>query len=185
VSELIATGFKDPYRAAEVLNELQRRSFKWVAELDHALVVSHKEQDEITVQFCLDLNTEAQEVARARLWGSFLSLALFLPSSNKLVDFANDLTAATNGKTGAAVAARRITPDVRWWRESLCISDEFVRDVSAMIQPGDSALFMLLHTNELGSVLHQMRNHGGTPLYTTLSPEQDEQLNDLLASNAG
>jgi uncharacterized membrane protein len=177
---LIATGFKDPYRASEVLNELQRQGFKWVVDLDQAVVVRHKELSEFKVQVCLDLTTEDVS-AWARLWGSFLSLALFVPSTERMVDAAGDLSAATGARANANIEARKIVPDVRWWRENLCISDEFVRDVGAMIQPGDSALFMLLHTNELGVVLRQLRNRGGTPLHTTLSPEQDQKLNDVLA----
>jgi uncharacterized membrane protein len=180
VSVLIATGFKDPYRAAEVLNELQRRRFKWVVDLDRAVVVRNEERNEFKVQFCLDLNTE-EESAWVRLWGSFLSLTLFVPSTEKIVEAAKDFSAATGVRANPKIEPRKISPDVKWWRESLCLSNDFVRDVGAMIQPGDSALFMLLHANDLGKVLRELRNYGGTPLHTTLSPEQDRTLKDVLA----
>jgi hypothetical protein len=84
MSVLVATVFKDPYRVAEVLNELQQLGFKWVVDLDQAVVVRHKELNDIKAQFCLDLTTE--ESAWVSLWGSFLSLILFVPSTEGMVE---------------------------------------------------------------------------------------------------
>ena len=184
MSEFIATGFKDPHRAAEVLTELQKRNFGWVDDLDQAVVVRNKGPNEIRVQFCLNL-TKHEECAWARFWGSFLSLALFFPAAETLVDAAKALTAPNSARNGHDQSPRKALPDVRWWRETLCISDEFVRDVGGMIQPGDSALFMLLHAGEACSVLRDLRNYGGTPLHTTLSPEQDQILGEVLVAGAG
>jgi uncharacterized membrane protein len=50
-----------------------------------------------------------------------------------------------------------------------------------MIQPGDSALFTLLHTDRRGDVFQQLRSYGGALVNTTLSPEQDQALNNVLA----
>jgi len=50
-----------------------------------------------------------------------------------------------------------------------------------MIQPGNSALFTLLHTDKWGVVFQQLRNYGGTLVNTTLNPEQDQTLREVLA----
>jgi hypothetical protein len=115
------------------------------------------------------------------LWGSLLSLVLFNSLEDGIVDTARNLADACGVQTDGVLETRRILPDVKWWRETLCLSDDFVRDVGAMIQPGDSALFTLLHTDKRGIVFQQLRNYGGTLVNTTLSPEQDQRLRDVLA----
>jgi uncharacterized membrane protein len=72
-------------------------------------------------------------------------------------------------------------PDSKWWKESLRISEEFVRDIGALIQPGDSAIFMLLRTPKVVSVLRQLRNYGGTLLRTSLSPDQEDKVNAVFS----
>ncbi len=180
VSELIVIGFKDQYRASEVLNELRRREWDWVADLDQAVVVRRDGEGRLRVQFSVDPTTKEGAVW-GRLWGSFLSLALFVPITDGITGAAGDVSAASGAQTGAQPGPQGIVPDVKWWKETLSISDEFVRDVGAMIQPGDSALFMLLRTSRPGIVLLQLRNYGGTPLHIPLSPEQDNKLRAVLA----
>jgi uncharacterized membrane protein len=180
MSELIVIGFQDTYRASEVLNELRRREWDWVVELDQAVVVRWDEQGKLRVQLCVDPTTH-ESALWARLWGSLLSLGLFIPATNGMVAAVRNLavgpgTVTTVGK-GAKWAASAAMPDGKWWKESLRISEEFVRDIGALIQPGDSAVFMLLRTPNVVSVLRQLRNYGGTLLRTSLSPEQENKVN--------
>jgi uncharacterized membrane protein len=180
VSELLAIVFNDQYRASEVLNDLQRREWDWVVDLDNAVVVRQIDQDKFKVLFSFD-PTEEEEEGWARLWGSLLSLVLFRSMTDGIVDTARSLADACGTQTSEKLQSRKAVPDVKWWRDILCLSDEFVRDVGAMIQPGDSALFTLLHTDKGGMVFQQLRNYGGTVVNTTLSPEQDQTLNNVLA----
>jgi uncharacterized membrane protein len=180
VSELLAIVFKDRYRASEVLNDLQRREWDWVVDLDQAVVVRHLEQDKFKVLFSFDPTTEEEEIW-ARLWGSLLSLVFFHSLADEIADTARNLADACGAQTSEEIAPRKVLPDVKWWREILCLPDEFVRDVGAMIQPGDSALFTLLHTEKREVVFQQLRNYGGTLVNITLSPEQDQTLNNVLA----
>jgi uncharacterized membrane protein len=180
VSELLAIVFKDQYRASEVLNELQRREWDWVADLDKAVVVRHIEQDQFKVMFSFN-PTKEEEGTWARLWGSLLSLVLFNSLTEGVVDTTKHLAAGCGAQTSGGIERRKVLPDVKWWRQSLGLSDEFVRDVGAMIQPGDSALFTLLQTDKPGVVFRQLRNYGGTLVKITLNAEQDEMLKDVLA----
>lgn len=181
---LIATGFKDSNRAAEVLNRLQRGSGESVRGLDRAVVVRHEGAEQIKVQFCLDLNS-LEESLWARLWGSFLSLALLFPAADAMVDAAMEFAAvATSGQTASVRVGRRL-PDVKWWREQIGITEEFIRDVGGMIQPGDSALFMLLPIDDMGTLLRELRDQGGTPLHISFSPEQNQLLDKVLTAKMG
>ncbi len=180
VSELIVTGFKDLYRASEVLNELRRREWDWVADLDQAVVVRRDSVGKLRVLFNVDPTTK-EGVAWAKLWGSFLSLALFMPITDNIVEAVRDVSLIPHTAASGSGGAHKALADFKWWKEGLRISDEFVRDIGALVQPGDSALFMLLRTASARAVLQQFRNHGGTLLHYALTPEQEDKLQDVLA----
>jgi uncharacterized membrane protein len=182
LSELIAIIFKDQYRASEVLNDLQRREWDWVADLDQAVVVRHTEKEEYKVLFSFDPMTETGG-SWARLWGSLLSLLLFDPVADGIVQTVATFSEASGAPTN--VDAPKQLPDVKWWRERLRLSREFVRDVGAMVQPGDSALVALLHPDRPGLVFQQLRNYGGTLVHTRLTAEQDWQLQHALNATSG
>jgi uncharacterized membrane protein len=175
MSELIAIGFKDLYRASEVLNEWQRREWGWVAELDRAIVVRLYEEDKYRVHFIID-PTSRVGGTWARLWVSFLSLALQVPFNKEIFCGFGDVSAPSMGGSGSGSPL----PDIKWWTEVLGVSGEFVRDVGALIRPGDSAIFMILQAPNTRAAFLKMRNYGGTVLRTTFSAEQDRRLIDAL-----
>ena len=194
MGSLIAVAFRDPYRAAEVLNEVRRREWDWAVDLDRAIVVRWDDKGKIKVQFSVD-PTNGEGAAWARLWGSLLGLALFLPVTNELSDVVKEITipsgipasglpvakGGSEGSLPSGTAKPISVPNAGWWKESLRISREFIRDIGALIQPGDSALFMLLLATKPLAPLKQLRNYGGTALYTELSAEQTNQLKIVLA----
>jgi uncharacterized membrane protein len=177
---LIVVGFQDPYRASEVLNELQRRDWAWVADLDQAVVVRWNEKDRLRVQLSVD-PVNRKGVGWAGLWGSFLSVALFLPTTNGIPEAAGRMEIEPRVSDNLGNIGHSVIPAVGWWREKLKIPEQFLRDIGAMIQPGDSALFMLLQTPKPELVLRQLRDYGGSLLHTLLSSEQEAKLEDALA----
>ena len=182
LSELIAIIFKDQYRASEVLNDLQRREWDWGADLDQAVVVRHTEKEEYKVLFSFDPMTETGG-SWARLWGSLLSLVLFDPLTEGIVQTVASFSEASGAPARLDFDKQKRLPDVKWWRERLRLSKEFVRDVGAMVQPGDSALVALLHADRPGFVFQQLRNYGGTLVHTRLTAEQDWQLQHALSGD--
>jgi uncharacterized membrane protein len=178
VSEVIVLGFEDPYRASEVLNELLRRQWDWVGDLDHAVVVSLDEHGKLIVQLRSDPTTH-EGTARARLWGSLLSLVLFVPITERITDAISQVAAAFGARSEES-AAHVAVLDAMWWKEELRISEEFLRDVGAMMGLGGSALFMLLQTSGLGVVLRQLRNYGAAFSIPRSVPEQEKELRAVL-----
>jgi len=175
MSELIMIAYKDQYRASEVLNELQRREWEWVGDLDHAVVVRHDEKDRYRVLLSVDPTTREEE-PWARMWGSLISLVLADSISQGMVRAVREVSWSSGGEFDSQEESLNAT----WWVESICITREFIRDAGAMIQPGDSALFMLLKTENPYAALKTLRNYGGTLLRTTLSAEQDARLIEVL-----
>jgi len=178
VSELIAFVFRDQYRAPEVLNELRRRDWPWVRDLDDALVITLNEKGKARAQLNVDLST-GEAVRWARLWGSLLNTTLFLPLANLIVEAADEI--AVPGKPSRTL--KRTSPETveaRWWREALEHSENFKRDVAALMNDNGSAIFVLIRTTDATKVLKQLGNYGDTLVHASISREQDEKIQAIL-----
>jgi uncharacterized membrane protein len=81
-------------------------------------------------------------------------------------------TAATTGTIGAMLGA----DDAVDWKGRFGITDDFVRQVGGMIQPGDSAVFALLSASDPAKVAAHFARYGGTVLKTTLKPVDEALL---------
>jgi uncharacterized membrane protein len=178
---LIVVAFRDRYRASEVLNELRRRNWSWVTDLDHGVVVRWDKQAKVRVQLSVDPATK-DDAAWARVWSSFLNLSLFLPVTRGIPDAVVELVTASGA--GSEEDTRLISDARWWWTENVGLPKEFIRDVGAIVQPGDSALFTLLLTDKPITALKQLRNYGGTVLHSSLGPEQDKKLRAVLAEKS-
>jgi len=55
-----------------------------------------------------------------------------------------------------------------------------MEEVKALIEPGDSAIFAMLRIVVPDVVAEQFRGYGGTILRTTLSPEQQAKVENVL-----
>ena len=180
MSALTVVAFRDPYRAAEVLNDLRRRDWAWVPDLDDAVVVTWDERSRLKVQLSVDPTTK-EAAPWVGVWGSFLNLALFVPITDGISEAVRDLAIATGAPHGPEKVTGMRSPDSSWWRANLRISNEFIRDIGALVQPGDSALFMLLRTPKAALALRHLRNYGGTILHAVLDEMQNEKLGIALA----
>lgn len=181
MSELVAFVFRDQFRAPEVLNELRRRDWCWVKDLDEAVVVTLNESGKARVHLSVDLSTY-KGAGWARLWGSLLSTTLFMPVTDLMVDATHGLAPQTLDKAVVGIASR-LTREGSWWKQALEKSDDFKRDVAALIAPSGSAIFMLLKTDEAPVILRQLGNYGDTIIHTSLSSEHDDTMLALLATD--
>ena len=178
MSQLIVIGYKHQHRASEVLNELRRRDWDSAVDLNHAIVVKRDEKDRPRVDLSVDPMTRV-DVAWARLWGGLLSLMLADPVTCGMVE-------ATQGVTGDSrqSSSDAETPHANWWIDEVGLSREFIRSAGAILDPGDSALFMLVQTNDPGRVLMKLRDYGGTLLRASLNVEQDADLEKALTTQS-
>ena len=88
------------------------------------------------------------------------------------------------GFTGGALGAGAGAMDAAWWKAEFGIPDDFVKQVGAMVQPGDSAIYALLRTASPSIVADQFRGYGGTILSTTLSRDQQAKVENVLHNRA-
>jgi uncharacterized membrane protein len=181
VSDLVAFVFRDQFRAPEVLNELRRRDWTWVRDLDEAVAVTVNEDGKTRVQLSVDPST--RDGARwARLWGSLLSSTLFRPLTEVMVKATDGLTFLPRQPWDHWRPPDESIVESQWWCDSLEPANNFKRDVAALMAGNASAIFMLLRARNTAAVLRQLSNYGDTIVHTSLSNEQDEKLLELLAN---
>src|SRR5258708_28536643 len=109
--------------------------------------------------------------------GSLIGLTLAIPfTGGATAPVAGAL--AAGALAGGALGAGAGALDASWGKDEFGIPDEFVKQIGAMVQPGDSAIFALLRTADPAFVADQVRGHGGTTLRTTLAALPQAQLDD-------
>ena len=89
-------------------------------------------------------------------------------------------TLAAGAAAGAALGAGAGAADASWWKDEFGIPSDFVKQVGAMIQPGDSAIYALVRTANPDILADQFRGYGGTILSTTLNRDQQAKVEKVL-----
>ncbi len=181
MSTLIVVGFKkDLSRASKVLNELIDLNYAWTIDLDDAVVAYRDYNGKLRIDSSYQPTT-GEGAALGSLLGSLVGLtlgAIAAPVTAGASAAAATVVAA--GALGGALGAAGGALDAKWWKDDFGIPDDFVQDVGALVQPGDSAIFALLRTADTALVAARFSDYGGTVLSTNLSPEQAKQVQAIL-----
>src|SRR5580704_12962901 len=179
MAQLIVVGFKkDMYRASEVLNELQAMDDDWVVDLHDAVAVYRDYNGKLRVDQSYQMTT-GEGAGWGGLWGSLIGLTLAIPFTGGATAPAAGALAA-GALAGGALGAGAGAIDASWWKNEFGIPDDFVKQVGALIQPGDSAIYALLQTANPDIVADEFRGYGGTILTTTLSRGQQQKVESVL-----
>jgi len=179
MSDLIVVGFHGKHRAAEVLDQLQRLEDDWVIALDDGVAAYRRDNGKLRVEQSLNLTGKQGGTLGATLGilvGGLLAAPFTAGASAGAAAAAIGSSAVAVGSIGAVAGA----DDAVDWKDRFGISDEFVRQVGGMIQPGDSAIFALLRTNERDVAAKYFSQSGGKVLYTTLSPVKEAGLQEAI-----
>ena len=163
MTELIVVGFKkDMYRASEALNMLQDMNNTWMVDLSDAVAVYRDYAGKLRVDQSYQMTT-GEGAGWGGLFGGLVGALLAAPFTG-----------------GAALGATLGAVDAQDWKETFGISEDFVQRVGTMLQPGDSAVFVLARTINPDLVADAFKGYGGTVLRTTLSKEQQAKVEATL-----
>ena len=183
MAQLVVVGFKkDMYRASEVLNQLQELNDEWIVNLHDAVAAYRDYSGKLRIDASYQMTTN-EGAGWGGVMGSLIGLTLAIP-------FTGGATAPAAGAlaigalAGGTIGAGAGALDAAWWKDEFGIPDDFVSDVGAMVQPGDSAIFALLRTTNTDVVADEFRGYGGTILSTTLSAAQQAKVEGVLAKQA-
>ena len=182
MAELIVVGFKkDMYRGSEVLNQLQALNDDWVVDLRDAVAVYRDYSGKLRVDQSYQMTT-GEGAAWGGLWGLLIGATLAIPFTAGASAAAAAGAVAAGAVGGTALGAGAGAANASSWKDEFGISDDFVKRVGALIQPGDSAIYAILRVGNPDVVAEQFKGYGGTILRTTLSRDQQAKVEKVLAA---
>lgn len=158
MSSLVVVAFDSPDEAANVLETLKGQTRYGNISFNDTAVVSKDADGKVHVK-----NNVSHGTMTATGVGALLGLllgGLFFPLAGILL-----------GAGGGALVGRMM---------NLGVDGKFVKEVSETLQPGTSALFVLVHDANPAVVRAVLEEHHGKVLQTTLSPEAEEALKKAL-----
>lgn len=180
MAELIVVGFDGIRRAAELLDRLEMLNCIWVIELKDAVAVYRTDDGQLRIDKSVYPTTKEEAIWGGGL-GALVGGVLLSPLAAMI---AVPAAAAAVGLSGAAIGATggaALGYNEATTRESYGISEEFVKRVGGLVQPGHSALFTLVQAGDPDVIAAQFRGAGGTILRTTLKPDEMKKLQETLA----
>jgi uncharacterized membrane protein len=184
MAELIVVGFKNQmYRASEVLNDLLAMNDDWVVDLHDAVAVYRDFNGKLRVDQSYQMTT-GQGAAWGGLWGLLIGATLAIPFTGGASAAAAAGAIAAGAAGGTALGAGLGAMDAESWKDEFGIPEDFVQQVSVLIQPGDSAIYAILRVGNPDIVADQFRGYGGTILRTTLSRDQQAKVEKVLSKSA-
>jgi uncharacterized membrane protein len=158
MSSLVVVSFESPDEAAVVLESLRGQTKYGNISFDDTAVVSKDAEGKVSIK-----NNVSHGTMTATGIGALLGLMLGM--------FMFPVAGILLGAGGGALVGRLM---------HLGVDGDFVKDVSSSLQPGTSALFVVVHDANPAVVRAVLEEHHGKIIQTTLSPEAEESLKKAL-----
>lgn len=158
MAELIAIGYPDETTAALAEQEAERLSRELIIQADQLAIVVRDKEGKYHV------TTNHHEVGTGTtwgmLWGFLFGILFFVPVFGMAVGAG---LGALMGKVAKTSVDR-----------------EFERQVRDLVQPGTSALFMVIDKVTPDKAVEALSKYGGTVLKSSLTKEAEEELQKAL-----
>jgi uncharacterized membrane protein len=160
MSDLIAIAYDDAYKAEEVRLTLIKLQKEHLIELEDAAVIVKNAEGKVKLKQAVDLTTAG--AVSGGFWGLLIGTLFLSPI----------LGAAVGAAAGAASGAL----------SDIGVDDNFMKSLGETLQPGTSALFVLVRKVTPDKVLEEIAPYGGTVLRTSLTKDEEAQLQEVLSS---
>lgn len=160
MTDLIVIAYETEQQGSEALEVVQRLQRLEALRLVDAAVVVKDQQGEIKIKQTLEHRNTGTVAAWGGFWGLLIGLLFLSPI---LLGVVGALVGAVIGKT-----------------QDLGIDNKFIKEVGDSLEPGNSALCMLVLEAKQDEVIDELRQMGGTVFQTSLSTESEEKLRQAL-----
>jgi uncharacterized membrane protein len=157
MSDLIVIGYPDEQTATEVWQELTKLERDYLIDLEDAAIVRRDGKGKLHVTTPAH-HAVAWGSLSGLFWGTLLGLIFLFPLA--------PLVGVAGGVMGAALGAAG----------DLGIKDEFKQRVQELVQPGTSAILVVLRKATPDKFLEALQPYGGTVLRTSLTRDAEQQL---------
>ena len=161
MSSLIAVGFKDEFIADSVILELRKLQREHLIDLEDAAIVIRNKEGKVRIKQTQELT--AAGALSGGFWGLLFGFIFF----NPLLGWA---VGAVAGAVSGALS-------------DIGIDDNFIREVGSTIEPGTSAIFVLVRSATPDKVLEDLSKFEGKVLKTSLSKEDEAKLQVVLTKS--
>lgn len=179
--ELIAVGFAGKHRAAEVLGQIQDLDDQGKIDLADAVAVYRTADGRLRIDQSVQPTGKAGG-AIGGLLGAMLGGLLAAPFTAG-VSAAAAVSMVGAGAVGlGSIGAVAGAVDAEDWKATWGVSEDFVKQVGGMVQPGDSAVLAMVRANDPDAVIEQFRGYGGTVLRTSLTKAEAAKVQQKLAA---
>jgi len=157
LSELIIIGYPDEHTAEEVWRELVDLERDYLIDLEDAAVIRRDKKGRLHVTTPAH-HAVAWGTLSGLFWGTLIGLLFLFPLA--------PLVGAAAGVMGAALGAA----------SDLGIKDDFKQRVKDQVQPGTSAILVVVRKVTPDKFLEAIAPYGGTVLRTSLSHDAEQNL---------
>jgi len=158
MSDLIVVGYNDEHQAEEVRLKLIKMQHEYLVDLEDAVVAVRDKEGKVKLHQIHNLT--AAGAISGGFWGALIGLLFLSPI----------LGAAIGAGAGA----------IGGTLSDIGIDDNFMKELAGTLQPGSSALFVLVRKMTPDKVLPQLQGMGGRILRTSLSNEDEKKLQAAL-----
>lgn len=161
--ELVVIAVDDPTKAQEMLMAAGRLGKAGQLDIDDAVIITKSADGHHVHKLETTDLTPAEGGFGGAFWGLLFGTLLAGPVGGLI-------TGAVTGGAGALLA--KII--------DRGISDEFIRQMENLLEPGHAALCMLTNYEENEAVLHELNRFDGDLIWSNLPPEAAEAVNAAL-----
>jgi uncharacterized membrane protein len=162
VADLIAIGYDDEETAESAAEEVYRLAHDLVIEPEAVAVIKRDQDGKYKV--ITNHHPLAEGVTWGMFWGVLFGLLFFIPVLGLAVGGVLGVLFGTVDKIG--------------------IDKTFQREVRDMLQPGTSALFLVVVKVTPDKAIERLSKYGGRVLKTSLSADAEQKLQEALGGAA-
>ncbi|NLS17421.1 DUF1269 domain-containing protein [Rhizobium sp. P40RR-XXII] len=166
MSELIVLGFDNADKADAVLNRLVQLEKEYLIDLEDAVIAVRDEAGKVRLKQSVNLTAAgaASGGLSGALWGSLVGLLFLNPLAGLVVGGA---IGAGSGALAGSMA-------------DYGIDDDLIKKLAEAIPTNSSALFLLIRKVQPEKVLAEFKGEHARLLRTSLSPDQETRLRQVL-----
>jgi uncharacterized membrane protein len=162
MSDLVAIVYPSEAKAEEVRQRLLNLQKEYLITISDAVIAVKTDSGGIKLNQLV--NTTSMGAVTGGFWGLLIGMIFLNPILGVAVG-------AASGALGGALS-------------DFGIDDSFMKELSASLQTGNAALFVLIKSMTADKVLKEIKDAGGTVLKTSLDDTREQALRDALASAA-
>jgi uncharacterized membrane protein len=158
MADLIVVAYDNEFKAEEVRLTLAKLQQEHLIELEDAAIVTKNAEGRIKLNQAVNLT--AAGAVSGGFWGLLIGTLFFAPLLGAAVG-------AASGAIGGALS-------------DIGVDDQFMKELGETLQPGSSALFVLIRKVTPDKVLDEIAKYGGKVLRTSLSKHDEAELQAVL-----